>query len=124
MLILLGAVFVDPISYGATQQELPSFLLNLFPKAMAPAARKKNSRRKPASVDTNYARVLEDYKAFLLRDCGQMTIEGVRADMDIAQRRFDLERLFVPLKALPLPPEISASDPEREQKLLKWQEKN
>lgn len=53
-----------------------------------------------------------------------MTIEGVRADMDTAQRRFDLERLFVPLKVLPFPPEIPEKDPLREQKLAKWQEKN
>src|SRR5439155_2283063 len=59
-----------------------------------------------------------------IKDCGQMTIEGVRADMDTAQRRFDLERLFVPLKVLPTPPEIPASDPQREQKLAKWLEEN
>ena len=53
-----------------------------------------------------------------------MTIEGVRADMDTAQRRFDLERLFVPLKVLPSPPDIPETDPQREQKLLEWQEKN
>ena len=34
------------------------------------------------------------YRKFLIRDCGEMTIEG--ADMDTAQRRFDLEKLFVP----------------------------
>jgi len=59
-----------------------------------------------------------------VKDCGQMTIEGVRADMDTAQRRFDLERLFVPLKVLPSPPDIPETDPQREQKLLEWQEKN
>lgn len=53
-----------------------------------------------------------------------MTIEGVRADMDTAQRRFELEKLFVPLKVLATPPEFPASDPEREQKLQKWHEKN
>ena len=53
-----------------------------------------------------------------------MTIEGVRADMDTAQRRFDLERLFVPLQVLPSPPDIPESDPQRDHKLLKWQEEN
>jgi len=69
-------------------------------------------------------RLIQDYRAFLLTDCGQMTIEGVRADMDTAQRRFDLERLFVPLKVLPSPPAIPENDPQREQKLVEWQEKN
>ena len=53
-----------------------------------------------------------------------MTIEGVRADMDTAQRRFDLECLFVPLKLLPIPPEIPENDPQREQKLLQWYEEH
>ncbi len=53
-----------------------------------------------------------------------MTIEGVRADMDTAQRRFDLEHLFVPLKLLPIPPEIPENDPQREQKLLQWYEEH
>jgi hypothetical protein len=53
-----------------------------------------------------------------------MTIEGVRADLDTAQRRFDLERLFVPLDVLPTPPEIPEADPLREQKLSQWTEKN
>ena len=36
-----------------------------------------------------------------------MTIEGLRADMTVAQRKFELERLFVPLKLFATPPEIS-----------------
>ena len=68
--------------------------------------------------------VLNEYRKFLLRDCGQMTIEGMRADMDTAQRKFDLERLFVPLTLMPLPPELPTSDPDRGRKLLEWQEKN
>jgi len=53
-----------------------------------------------------------------------MTIEGVRADMEIGQRRFDLERLFVPLKVLGCPPDISKDDPKAEEILRKWREKN
>jgi hypothetical protein len=70
------------------------------------------------------SKVLTDYNLFLVKDCGQMTIEGVRADMDIGQRKFDLERLFVPLKVIALPPDIGSSDPERDRKLLEWREKN
>src|SRR5262249_55963707 len=70
------------------------------------------------------SRMLSDYRSYLARDCGQMTLEGVRADMDMAQRRFDLERLFVPLKVMATPPEIPINDPKREEKLQKWNEKN
>ena len=49
-----------------------------------------------------------------------MTIEGVRADMETAQRKFDLERLFVPLSVLPIPPEISDSDRDYIKKMERW----
>lgn len=116
--------FVEPLSYGASHDDLSVFLLKHFPAPASAVAKGKGT----ASLDNipvgDHARLLRDYCAFLVKDCGQMTIEGVRADMDTAQRRFDLERLFVPLKVLPCPPEIPESDPKREQKLLKWQEKN
>ena len=114
--------FVDPISYGAGHADLPAFLLRHFPAIKIP---KPPAGPTKARVTTGtYTKVLEDYRAFLVKDCGQMTIEGVRADMDTAQRRFDLERLFVPLKVLPTPPDLPANDPQREQKLLQWHEKN
>jgi hypothetical protein len=116
--------FVEPISYGSTHQDLPEFLLREFPTKASATARRKAKASKLPAAKAKYVKVLEEYRSFLLRDCGQMTIEGMRADMDTAQRRFDLERLFVPLKVLPIPPDYAASDPEREQKLLKWQEKN
>lgn len=53
-----------------------------------------------------------------------MTIEGVRADMDTAQRRFDLEKLFVPSNMIAFPPELSARDPDRARKLAQWQKAN
>jgi len=116
--------FVDPISYGQNQNDLSGFLLKKFPAMAVARTKEKVSPAKISSATAKHANVLEDYRTFLLKDCGQMTIEGVRADMDTAQRRFDLERLFVPAKVLPVPPEIPASDPEREQKLLQWQEKH
>ena len=67
--------------------------------------------------------VLQTYREFILRDCGQMTIEGVRADMETAQRKFDLERLFVPLSIEAVPPEIADSDPERAEKIERWKKK-
>ena len=115
--------FVEPLAYGASHGELAGFLLKHFP-APASTAAKKQIPGKVASSTRGQSRLLQDYRAFLLKDCGQMTIEGVRADMDTAQRRFDLERLFVPLSALPTPPEIPKSDPLREQKLHEWQDKN
>jgi hypothetical protein len=89
-----------------------------MPKPHAPIKAEK------ARPSITHAKVLEHYRSFLLRDCGQMTIEGVHADMDTAQRRFDLELLFVPLTVLPTPPDIPMSDPEREQKLARWQQEN
>jgi hypothetical protein len=112
--------FVDPVSYGANYADLPGFLLKQFPPTQK-SPRKARTNIVKAVPNT---KVLEDYRAFLLRDCGQMTIEGMRADLNTAQRRFDLERLFVPLKALPTPPDIPISDPKRDQKLREWQEKN
>jgi hypothetical protein len=112
--------FVEPLAYGASHGELAGFLLKHFPAFTPAAARKKTA---PAST-ASHAKLLQDYRAFLLKDCGQMTIEGVRADMDTARQRFDLERLFVPLEVLPSPPEIPEADPQREQKLREWQEKN
>jgi SIR2-like domain len=116
--------FVEPISYGADHRDLPEFLLREFPtKTSSPAKRKSAGPRHSATKAKN-EEVLSDYRSFLLRDCGHMTIEGMRADMDTAQRKFDLERLFVPMKVAAIPPDFSLSDPERDQKLIKWQEKN
>jgi hypothetical protein len=116
--------FVEPVSFGANHSDLPAFLLSLFPTAIPPKVKSKAVRSKASSLDTKHAKVLADYRAFLIRDCGQMTIEGVRADMDTAQRRFDLEKLFVPLEILPTPPEIPLNDPNRDKKLAEWSKKN
>lgn len=115
--------FVEPLNYGADRRDLPEFLLRQFPRIVPPKAKKRIAKKAVGSSATRNA-VIEEYRRFLIKDCGQMTIEGVRADLDTAQRRFDLERLFVPLEVLPTPPDIPVSDPQREQKLLKWQEKN
>jgi hypothetical protein len=116
--------FVEPLGYGATHADLAPFLRSCFSGSTVPAGARTRGPRHVKPMPPDHERQLRDYRAFLVRDCGQMTIEGVRADMDTAQRRFDLERLFVPLKVLPCPPEIPENDPNREQKLLKWQEVN
>jgi hypothetical protein len=115
--------FVEPISYGDTYEQLPQFLLEHFGTA-SPSPVKTAARQAKTTAVATHTKALDNYRAFILRDCGEMTIEGVRADMDTAQRRFDLERLFVPLNALPIPPEIPRNDPERDKKLAKWFEKN
>jgi hypothetical protein len=117
--------FVEPLSYGPSHAGLASLLTRLLPPpaetpGLGPGERGSSSQE---TFATN-KRLLEEYRTFLVKDCGQMTIEGVRADMDTAQRRFELERLFVPLNVLPCPPEFPESDPRREQKLLKWHERN
>jgi len=116
--------FVEPLSYGSAHSELAAFLLKHFSAPAKVGAKGKAVASPKNFIASDHARVLRDYRDFLLKDCGQMTIEGVRADMDTAQRRFDLERLFVPLTVLRCPPEIPESDPKREEKLVKWQEEN
>ncbi len=118
--------FVDPVGYGAEHADLPAFLLKHFPmpKAKAAKGQAQAASSKAWASTSEHARLIADYRAFLLKDCGQMTIEGVRADMEIGQRKFDIERLFVPLNVLPCPPEIPGTDPKRTEKILKWEEKN
>lgn len=115
--------FVEPISYGDDYADLPNFLRSLFPSQ---EVLQHISQSQPPSAVSQVQddRVLAEYRAFLLRDCGQMTIEGIRTDIDTAQRKFDLENLFVPLGVNPVPPEFPISDKRREAKLKKWQEEN
>lgn len=111
--------FVEPLSFGKAHDDLAEFLLQYFPQATS-----KKPTRKRVSVSSESNTVLADYRSFLLRDCGQMTIEGVSADMDTGQRKFDLERLFVPLTVSACPPEFSASDPDGAAKLEQWNKEN
>lgn len=113
--------FVEPLSYGVTHTSLPPFITTNFSPLSKTVATPPKS---PTSGASEQQTLLNSYRAFLLRDCGQMTIEGVRADLDTAQRKFDLERLFVPLKVIASPPEFAENDPEREQKLQRWQKRN
>ena len=93
-------------------RDLPTFLLKHFPAPTAKTAKNKEAPVKAPASTSKHVRLLQDYRAFLLKDCGQMTIEGVRGDMDTAQRKFELERLFVPLQVLPCPPEFPEKDPQ------------
>ncbi len=115
--------FVEPIGYGEKRGDLPGFLKKHIAITAAVGSKVIGSRKR-ATPSEHAASLLQQYRSFLVKDCGQMTIEGVRADMEIGQRRFDLERLFVPLKVVPCRPEISKHDPLAEQKLRKWVEKN
>ena len=114
--------FVDPIGYGENVGDLSGFLLNTFPKK-APAKTSRGTRALKTK-DSAENKFLQEYRSFLIRDCGQMTIEGLGADMDTAQRKFDLEKLFVPLSLVPARPDISENDPDRELKLSQWLETN
>jgi len=116
--------FVEPIGYGAGHADLPDYLLKHFQTSKPGTINGIEGIGKATGSCTGNTGIIDDYCAFLLRDCGQMTIEGVRADMEIGLRKFDIERLFVPLKVLPCPPEIPETDPKREQKLEAWAEKN
>ncbi|WP_201492588.1 SIR2 family protein [Rubrivivax sp. A210] len=113
------AGFVEPVSFGPAHKDLANYLLELFPGMV-----KRRVSRNSISPLSEANVVLKNYKDFLHRDCGQMTIEGVSADLDTGQRRFDLERLFVPLRVSACPPEFLPSDPDAAAKLKKWQEEN
>lgn len=116
--------FVEPLGYGKNRGDLPGFLKKRIAIIEAVKPKIVGARQSTRSPNEHAASLLQRYRSFLVKDCGQMTIEGVRADMEIGQRRFDLERLFVPLKVVPIPPEISKTDPLAKQKLRKWEEKN
>jgi len=111
------AGFVEPLGYGPSHDDLASFLNLHFQHT-------KKRRTLKNEIETDNGEVIENYLSFLLRDCGQMTIEGVSTDMDTGQRRFDLERLFVPLKVAACPPDFEQSDPDRDKKLKKWKDAN
>lgn len=115
------AGFVEPLPYGKRYGELAAFLSSLF--EALPSSHNDDFKNKQA-VSERSRTLFRDYSTFLIKDCGQMTIEGVRADMDTAQRRFDLEKLFVPITLERTPPDISLNDPERELKLTSWREDN
>lgn len=70
--------------------------------------------RKPRSDSEKNENLLKTYREFLLKDCGEMAIEGIRADMETARKRFDLEELFVPLDLSACPPYIPIDDVDRE----------
>ena len=112
--------FVEPLAYGEEYADLSAFLLNHFPTRRSSNARV--SRQK--SVEGQSIQTIDAYRQFLLRDCGEMTIEGMRADMDTAQRKFDLEKLFVPLEVNYFPPAIPLNDPDRKAKLAEWHNEN
>ncbi len=118
--------FVEPVSYGNTYSDLPDFLVRLLDSSarLKHVAKGRIRRAQSHGDKQDEVLLLEEYRKFLIKDCGQMTIEGVRADMDIGQRRFDLERLFVPLELLPIPPEIPENEPGRAEKLMKWRKAN
>lgn len=113
--------FVEPISYGRQYDDLSSFLAELtaistHSPAVLPSGPKAQSAKRDA--------LLGKYRDFILRDCGQMTIEGVRADMDTAQRKFDIERLFVPLEVEPCLPDSLVTDQVDEEQMAKWRKEN
>lgn len=112
--------FVEPLGYGDEHTDLPGFLLNCFPTRVSTLT----SVSKAKAAAGRDSQVISAYRNFLLRDCGEMTIEGMRADMETAQRKFDLEQLFVPLEVEPFPPVIPLSDPNRDAKLKLWRDKN
>lgn len=116
--------FVEPIAYGAEHSDLPAFLNAHFATPRPPAPRMVSGPAKSATSKAEHDRLIAAYCAFLLRDCGQMAIEGVHADLDIGQRKFEIERLFVPLSVQACLPEIPDTDPQHEEKIRKWKREN
>jgi hypothetical protein len=110
--------FVDPIGYGDRHDDLPQFIMN---EVALPTESRRSVSRRAKQADSL---VVDHYRSHLIRDCGKMTIEGVRADDDTANQKFDLEKLFVPLEVNAIPPEYPANDPKREEKLKRWHKLN
>lgn len=115
--------FIEPISYGLNYTDLPKFIKDVFslklqkkPKILLSTKNKEENN--------NNKKIIENYKKFLIKDCGQMVIEGVKADMDTSKQKFDIEKLFVPLSVQACPPDFSQNDPDREKKLQEWQKQN
>lgn len=109
---------VEPIAFGSSYDDLPKFLLSDIAVASPMTAVSHRTRMKSESPS------IQAYRKYLIKDCGQMTIEGIRADADTVKQRFDLERLFVPLSVNPLPPDFPEGDKNRERKLKRWRDKN
>lgn len=116
--------FVEPISYGSNRNNLPTFLLKHFTVSRKLLAKNENPSSRTPNTQAEQLKIIQNYRSFLVKDCGQMTIEGMRAGIDIGNRRFELERLFVPLKVLSCEPVLSENDPERSKKLHQWKKKN
>lgn len=112
--------FVDPVGYGAEFSDLPGFLLSCFPTRVAADVKTTKAKSDAAKA----ARLIASYKNFLLEDCGEMAIEGMRADLETARRKFDLEKLFVPLQVDEVPPEISSDHENREAIVREWEEEH
>lgn len=111
------AGFVQPVPVGNDYLDIPKFL-----KGLELDAGKLIGGAQQRTISADAERVLRAYKSFLIEDCGQMTVEGVRADLDTSQRKFDLEKLFVPLTATPLPPANLTG--EKEGELQQWKDDN
>lgn len=115
--------FVEPIGFGDDRADLPSFLMTLLTEIKNNAPKALRVRKQKTDYGKN-ENLLNEYRGFLLKDCGEMAIEGIRADMETARKRFDLEQLFVPLDLQACPPHIPLNDSERDKKLAAWEEKN
>ena len=115
---LLWQGFIEPIGYGGEYDDLPKFLM----KEIVPATNSKPIKSGKSALSDSP--VIGRYKKYLIKDCGQMTIEGIRADADTAKQKFDIESLFVPLSVASVAPDLLPNDPHRERKIKKWQEEN
>jgi hypothetical protein len=110
--------FVEPLGFGDSHDQLPQFLKQHLIADSRERQTVRKAKRAPEKP------VVEAYRQYVVRDCGQMTIEGVRADADTAKQKFDIEQLFVPLSVNAIPPDFSENDKKREEKLQKWLEEN
>ncbi|BDG72905.1 SIR2 family protein [Roseomonas fluvialis] len=116
--------FVEPLGYGDAHADLPGYILNCFPTQHASTPSRSRARAGAAAAAVRHSQTINAYQRFLLRDCGEMTIEGMRADMETAQRKFDLERLFVPLQLQAFAAKEAVNDVEHDIKLQNKKERN
>lgn len=106
--------FLEPVVYGTKHDDLPDYLNGIFSRV------KRKAVYSPQETDeaSEFESAITKYRELLIKDCGQMTIEGVRADLDTAKLRFDIESLFVPLHLKECQTENTGKNGKNNKKLL------
>ncbi len=68
---------------------------------------------RPLTPKYNYTNILDLYHKYIQFECNEIQLNGLPVDMDVGQRKFELEKLFIPLsfKEIKLISNIDESQP-------------